>query len=719
MTRTRRRPTRSTPLRVEPLEGRQLLSWTLGFSDSDPETVTPAWHWDAGGVGRLRAVAPYDVATSAAEPGPRDRFIAWYDAVEAYNRTHPGSPIEMAVALTDHFGTARTSDPRPNFPDGTRRAPLAGNNYPQGSETVVAFDAALKAFLDRFPAVKVIAPWNEPNNRCEPILLKDRSRKLSDATAVPGATTANYGPLAAASYWKAADEIAGSPKYAGRDLVLIAGEFSAGTGATDYAAAYKDRLAAVGVKPEQVKVWGIHPYRDVDRYQAGDVPAEGRKDPDKLDFAHDADKIAFGTTNFLNTLVNDRKDPRWNRGHLWLSEVGARYRDDDGKLLGEAAQARATAYILRLPEIDPRITRIYYYNFQDSDRYGGKEDQGVFARPGEGGAARLAFRLIQDQASNPWLDVRRPGELTIRGGDGNDRISVTAGPGGSWLVAIDGNSYTISPGPGPTGLNPYSEPLTSIKVDGRAGSDSITVSPLLKARVAVAGGDGADNLFVTDPADATGGTYTVTAATVVRAGGATISYDVESLTLTGGSGDDTFAVNGSKPGTSLNVNGGGGRDSLIINDSTSKAGRAYGISENQIKTNGAATIGYDVESLSMTGGDGDDSFDVAGSKPGTTLNIRGGEGRDTLIVNDAKKATGSTYDVTSTTVGRSGAAAISYDVDDLILTGGDGDDTFDLRGARAGQPVSIKGGGGRDTLNVYAPARAAKISHDVEKVNSP
>ena len=719
MIRTQRRPSRSTPLRVETLEGRQLLSLTLGFSDSDPETVTAPWRWDASGVRRLRAVAPYDVATSAAEAGPRDRFVAWYDAVSGYNRSHPGSPIEMAVALTDHFGTARKGDARSQYPDGTRRAPQVYNNYPVPAETVVAFDAAFKAFLDRFPAVKVIAPWNEPNNRSDPIVLKDKGRKLSDEAAVSGASTANYGPLAAAYYWKASNDIAGGPKYADRDLVLIAGEFSAGTGATDYAAEYKDRLEAIGVRPEQVKVWGIHPYRDVDRYQAGDVPPEGRKPPEQLDFARHAGTIASGTRNFLNTLVNDEDDPRWARGHLWLSEIGARYTDEEGKVLGEASQAKATAYILRLPEIDPRITRVYYYNFQDSDHHGGKEDQGVLDRPGAGGAARTAFRLIQDRATNPWLDVRRPGELTIMGSDGDNRIAVTKGPGQTWLVAIDGTSYTVDPRPGPNAFNPYNVPVTRIKVDGKDGSDSVTVSPLLNARVSVVGGGGVDNLYFSDPADVGSGIYTVTASTVGRAGGATVTYDVEALTLTGGGGADTFNIAGSRAGTSLNINGGGGRDALNIDDSAGNAGLTYTVGATEVSRSGAARIRYDVEDLALTGGGGNDTFDVTGSKAGTSLNIRGGGGRDALFVNDGKAATGGIYSVTSSSVSRAGAASISHDVEDLSLTGGAGDDTFDLRGARAGMPIRIIGGGGRDILNIFAPARTAKVTHDVEKVNSP
>ncbi len=46
--------------------------------------------------------------------------------------------------------------------------------------------------------------------------------------------------------------------------------------------------------------------------------------------------------------------------------MGAYYRNADGHVFSEASHRNTTAFILRLPNISPRITRIYYYNLQNA-----------------------------------------------------------------------------------------------------------------------------------------------------------------------------------------------------------------------------------------------------------------------------------------------------------------------------------------------------------------
>ena len=75
-----------------------------------PDAIA-AEHEAAHGRPKLRAIAPYDVATAAAEPGPKQRFVDWYNAVLAYNKSHPGTPIEMARSGTIEGRQAVDRDP--------------------------------------------------------------------------------------------------------------------------------------------------------------------------------------------------------------------------------------------------------------------------------------------------------------------------------------------------------------------------------------------------------------------------------------------------------------------------------------------------------------------------------------------------------------------------------------------------------------------------------
>jgi hypothetical protein len=74
------------------------------------------------------------------------------------------------------------------------------------------------------------------------------------------------------------------------------------------------------------------------------------------------------TKSFLRAIYKDesgRIGPSWAGGHVWLTEIGARYKDTT-RVYGEDLQAQATAFILHLPDLDGRITRIYYYDFVDT-----------------------------------------------------------------------------------------------------------------------------------------------------------------------------------------------------------------------------------------------------------------------------------------------------------------------------------------------------------------
>jgi hypothetical protein len=305
------------------------------------------------------------------------------------------------------------------------------------------------------------------------------------------------------------------------------------------------------------------------------------------------------------------------------------------------------------------------------------------------------------------------GNVTARGGGGNDVVNFDDAPGTA------GASYTVTSSTvSRPGVATISYDVENLNITGGSGNDGFDVtSSLAGTSLGIFGGGGADTLNVNDSARTTGNAYTVTSSTVSRPGAATISYNVENLNLTGGSGNDSFDVTGSQAGTSLGIFGAGGTDTLNVNDSARTTGSTYSVTSSTVGRAGAATISYDVENLNLTGGSGNDTFNVTSSRAGTAVSVTGNGGSDTLNVNDTASIAANTYTLTSSTVGRAGAATISYDVENLNLTGGSGNDTFNVTSARSGMPIGIFGGDGYDTLSIYSAARSSRVSpYNVEDV---
>ncbi|QGQ22586.1 choice-of-anchor D domain-containing protein [Gimesia benthica] len=118
-----------------------------------------------------------------------------------------------------------------------------------------------------------------------------------------------------------------------------------------------------------------------------------------------------------------------------------------------------------------------------------------------------------------------------------------------------------------------------------------------------------------------------------------------------------------------------------------------------------------VTSVSLLGGLGDDLFQIfdAGSTVDNifaALDVDGEGGNDTLNIVDSGDVTGDTFEVTSTTVdGISSSAGtdVTYaNIDDLNITGTDGDDTINVNlGLQEDlDTVTINGAGGDDDFNL-------------------
>lgn len=261
----------------------------LGISDSDAPTVAEP-HWDGLNVRRARVVVPYDVATTRAGEGVerRERF-------ETFRQNAAAKGVGLFVVFSASVDVL---------------APVSGQAVAPSAEQ---FATAFAAFRRRYPDVRTIAPWNEPNN--------------PDARRYPLAAD----PWLAAQYWLTARAICPS------ECLLVAGEF-AGIGGDD---AYLDAyLAALG--GAQPAVFGIHAHTDVNAFQAGGADS------------------ARVTRYYLGKLQGT-----WATSRVWIDEVGARLRSPRGVVWGDASQAQAVQFLLGLGTLDPRIDAIYYYNYSN------------------------------------------------------------------------------------------------------------------------------------------------------------------------------------------------------------------------------------------------------------------------------------------------------------------------------------------------------------------
>lgn len=263
----------------------------LGISDSDAPTVAEPW-WDGLGIRRARIVVPYDVASTTGAAGTRRR-----EGLEAYRANAAAKGVDLLVVLA----------PSADLRESGTNAALAPD-----ADT---FAAAFAAFLERYPDLRTIAPWNEPNNR--------------EARHYP----LGGDPRLAADYWLRANALLAG------EGTLVAGDFAGIAGDDHYVSAYQRRLKKAGATPA---VWAFHAHGDVNEFQeSGSTRA----------------RIARW---YLSTLRG-----RWADCRVWIDEIGARYRDACGTIWGDASQAEATRFLLGLATLDRRIEAIYYYNYSN------------------------------------------------------------------------------------------------------------------------------------------------------------------------------------------------------------------------------------------------------------------------------------------------------------------------------------------------------------------
>jgi hypothetical protein len=217
--------------------------------------------------------------------------------------------------------------------------------------------------------------------------------------------------------------------------------------------------------------------------------------------------------------------------------------------------------------------------------------------------------------------------VNVTGGSGNNTYNLT-GPG-----ATSGTTLNVGTGRDTVNLQSISiRPLT-INSAGGSGADAINLgnSSLSLDGILVAvtvNAAATDTLTLNDQGSTAAHTYTVSANSITRAGGPTVTYSgVGNLLLGGSNGGDTFILQGTSASATLYVAGGSGGNTLVgsnVGNLWSVAGSDAGSLFSSVYPHGVAFFGCQ----NVTAGSGGDTFTFA---DGAALsgNLTGGGG-DTL-----------------------------------------------------------------------------------------
>src|SRR5579859_6924226 len=299
---------------------------------------------------------------------------------------------------------------------------------------------------------------------------------------------------------------------------------------------------------------------------------------------------------------------------------------------------------------------------------------------------------------------------------GIDAASLTGGAGNN---KIDASGFTN----GPVTLTGNAGNDTLL---GGAGNDLLTGGP---GNNSISGGPGIDTLVES------GGSFALTDTLLSGPGVGIVdplAGDVEQVSLTGSSGNDSLTADGftrgpvtlnGGPGGNDTLTGGNGNDLLIGGGGTSQVNLFTNDANNNsfVLTNGSLAVtgrGTDtltnIQTASLTGGTGNDTLNAQGFSGLVTLSggagndlilggpgnatLDGGDGIDTLTAQDNTGAGNDSLTLTAAALTRSSGtgAYVLSNFEFASLTGGAGNNLLDASAFTG--PVTLSGLGGDDTL---------------------
>jgi hypothetical protein len=289
---------------------------SVGISENQPTMFSDPLFTQLGAK-YARVVVAYNVVS-----------VGGYDLtrVSQYLQNAQASGVEPLVAFEHARGDASRCGQRKNFNTRVCKLPTAGQ-----------YEAAIKAFLARFPAVKVIAPWNEANHFTQPTSRSAKS--AAKFTDIVHADCPDCTLVVADMLDQADDPAAKHPTFKAT-------------------AAYIRTFRHALKTPRSI--CGIHNYSDVNRFRT------------------------TGTTALMKALGCKQ---------YWLTETGGLYkfgsfwskRTFHGCRSASSCQLKATKYLYSQAARNKRIKRVYVYTWFGAvtPRF----DAGLVA----GGKARAAY----------------------------------------------------------------------------------------------------------------------------------------------------------------------------------------------------------------------------------------------------------------------------------------------------------------------------------------
>ncbi|HEY7118485.1 MAG TPA: NosD domain-containing protein, partial [Tepidisphaeraceae bacterium] len=238
--------------------------------------------------------------------------------------------------------------------------------------------------------------------------------------------------------------------------------------------------------------------------------------------------------------------------------------------------------------------------------FGGSENDRLYSGEGNDVVHAGSGTDFVDAAAGNDLVFGDTGDKTIYGRTGNDTIY--GGAGNNFIDAGTGNDYVVAS----TGSN---------TVFGQAGDDFINAAGTVSGTMD--GGDGNDLLVQAADRD-----QTLSNTKLSSSAGDIALAGLERIQLTGGAGSNRFDVSGFNvaPGISpVTLIGGGGIDTVVDSANTD-----YLLNDTSlIRASGTRFVLVGITRASLTGGSGDNAFDVSGFNGTATLT--GGGGTDKVI----------------------------------------------------------------------------------------
>jgi Ca2+-binding RTX toxin-like protein len=290
-------------------------------------------------------------------------------------------------------------------------------------------------------------------------------------------------------------------------------------------------------------------------------------------------------------------------------------------------------------------------------------------------ASAFPGRALLDGGAGNDVLIGSPGNDTLTGGPGTDKL--TGGAGIDTVQETADVNFTLT--------------NTTLTGTGSFGTDRLS-----SVEQATLTGDVADNVF---------NAQAFTLGNVSLNGG--LGSDIlrggsGNDTLDGAAGDNTLFGNGGNDtlrstGGNATVSGGAGDDSFqggtANNFVLSETGNAnYILTNTQLKGLGTDNLSA-IDAIILTGGAGNNSFDVSAWTANVPLTLNGGGGSDTVIATNDTNMT-----LTNTLLTRLGFANITLQaIKHARLEGGASANTLDASAFTLGS-VTLLGGAGNDTL---------------------